>query len=74
MWSLGSTPEPIEKIRKASWTVENTRKTQNVVNELTAARIALKRVVGNSYVVDAIDAAIVRFRQLDKGVKITNVD
>jgi hypothetical protein len=70
MYSPHQTPEPIEKIRKAQWTVENTRHTQAVVDRLIMSRIALK-AVGNekSEVSAAISAAIARFQELDPKVK-----
>lgn len=64
-------PEPIEKIRKAQWTVENTRATQAVVDTLIAVRAGIKIVLGGhgGNVERALTQAIDRFKQLDPGVK-----
>lgn len=68
MWSPHSEPEPIEKIRKAQWTVENTRKTQQVVNGLVQASRSLRNLHGRTALVDVIELAIQRFREMDPGV------
>lgn len=61
--------EPVEKIRKAQWTVENTRATQRVVDELVAVRDACESLFGrSSRAVQAFEVAIVRLIQLDPKV------
>lgn len=75
MWSPGYTPEPIEKIRKPQWTVENTVKTQIVVNRLNDTRRAIIAVSGhNSEAVHAIQAALRRFHELGSQLVIPFLD
>lgn len=72
MYGLRDTPEPIEKIRKPQWTVENTRATQAVVDRLCAVRSALRVIAGDrdiGGVVHAINLAVARFEKLDPKVK-----
>lgn len=69
MWGPRSEPPAVEKIRKAQWTVENTRATQAIVNKLVTCREALAVVGQQGYTTDAIDAAIERFKVLDAQVK-----
>lgn len=76
-----SYPKPdVEKVRKPQWTVENTRKTQSVVDELIVARDAIRVLISghtfgefgagrDSGVSGSIDRAIKRFKVLDPGVK-----
>lgn len=71
MWSAPHRQEPIEKIRKAQWTAENTARTQAVVDELVAHRKAFAHLFGsNSYLLSAIDAMLHRVSQLDAAVKV----
>lgn len=70
MWSPHQTPEPVEKIRKARWSIQNTANTQAVVDELEIERKALRRVTGNSKVVEAMTTAVKRFCELDPAVKL----
>jgi hypothetical protein len=72
MWSPRDTPPPIEKIRKPQWTVENTRKTQAVVDSLATLREAA-RFLGQDGIVGVVDQAIERFRALDPSLKDTRV-
>jgi hypothetical protein len=66
MYGPRDAPEPIEKIRKAQWTVENTRATQVVVDRLIIHAAALRNLGLNDAVVQC---AIHRFAALDPKVK-----
>ncbi len=74
MYSPRDEPPAIEKIRKPQWTVENTRATQAVVDELVRVGDAIRTVIGrpstglSSPTMDAIEGAITRFMQLDPKV------
>ena len=71
MWGPRDEPPPVERVRKAQWTVENTRKTQEVVDRLLKAKTALIVVLGkNSLAVHAMTEAVERFRVLDPNVKV----
>jgi hypothetical protein len=61
-------PPPIEKVRKAQWTVENTRATQKVIDELGKLQQAVELLIGRQPAA-TIEAAIRRFKVLDPGVK-----
>lgn len=73
MWGPTYEPEPIEKIRKPQWTVENTRHTQEVVTQLRVAVDAYQRTLGTQsnmpFVVRAMREAIERLCALDPRVK-----
>lgn len=69
MWSPPFTQEPVEKIRKAQWTVENTRETQKVVDELVDQYAAAMKVFGHrNSLCYALKMAVLRFKQLDPAV------
>lgn len=61
----------VEKIRKAQWTVENTRRTQSVVNDLKEASSALGLLTsGHSFLKTTLERAVQRFHDLDVGVSV----
>jgi hypothetical protein len=65
MWAPHQTPGPIEKI-KTRWTPENTARTQATIARLVDARRHLRGMgLYNGDVVDAIEAALTRFHELD---------
>lgn len=71
MYGLRDTPAPIEKIRKAQWTVENTRRTQGIVDELQRARDALEWFGLKKSPVDSrMKLAMERFKELDPKVRL----
>ena len=72
MYSNPERLEPVEKIRKAQWTVENTRKTQEVIDDLCACAASLAVVTGSrqSPVLAAIRSGIERLVLMDPGAKI----
>lgn len=71
MWSAPQRQEPIEKIRKAQWTVENTRQTQGVVDQLGKVFAALK-VLGldDTYMGRTVTRAVERFKALDPRIVV----
>lgn len=69
MWSPIK-QEAVEKIRKAQWSVENTRATQAIVNKLVTVREALKVLTGcNGPIPLVLDEVVARFIALDPKVK-----
>jgi hypothetical protein len=69
MWGPHFEPEPIEKIRKAQWSAENTAETQRVVDRLVTLREAMRVTSGDKTpAISALSAAIERFKQLDRNV------
>lgn len=74
MWSSPQEQEPIEKIRKAQWTAENTDRTQAVVNDLLLA-YDWARFAGraDSTLCICLRDALRRLKQLDPGVDISKL-
>lgn len=72
MWAPHQTPEPVEKIKKAQWSEENTRITQDVVNKLEQTWKANNHVTGiqNTDANISIEMAMKRFKQLDPKVRL----
>ncbi len=70
MYGLRDTPEPIEKIRKAQWTVENTRATQASVDGLNHLREAMRLLGLKGSALDAVTNAMKRFKVLDPKVRL----
>lgn len=71
MWT--PPPSPREKIRKAQWTAENTRRTQRVVDQLVQMEKGLALLNGSRQrdgVMQVLHDAANRFAELDKGVKV----
>lgn len=70
MWGPHHEPPPIEKIRKAQWTPENTAKTQAVVNDLFALKQLVLHFAEESRLTRVMQRAIDRFVELDREVKL----
>jgi hypothetical protein len=67
MWANPQHQKPIEKIRKAQWTPENTAQTQIVVDRLDWVYGVLEGIGAETAAKD-VRAAMERFRLLDGGV------
>lgn len=73
MWANPQNQKPIEKIRKAQWSTENTAKTQEAVDALHKIDVAVDEIFGHQQqfalnVQAKLRFAMERFRQLDGGV------
>lgn len=74
MWSQPQKQEPIEKIRKAQWTAENTAKTQAAVDELLQMHSWLVFSGDkNSAMCRGLVLAIQRFKQMDQTIDISKL-